>query len=236
MKAIKLLVTIMVLGLINVTCMYSVFAGPTFIEKTDNNPETYKQMVFVTNLELDDEPNFESYSNNPQLLSSDWMMFGHDEAHTRNSTSKVPINDTIFWSAVGSESSSPAIAYGLVFCGSSNFLECYYESNGTLNWRNNIGSSGAGVVASPAVADNKVYIGSGTGASDTMYCFWINNGSTVWTYPTGSSYTSPAVSNGTVYFGSQAGDLYSLSANNGALDWSVPLGVTHSSPAVMNNK
>ena len=60
--------------------------------------------------------------------------------------------------------------------------------------------------------------------------------STSWTYTTGSSvYSSPAVANGTLYVGSDDGNIYALNATTGSSIWTYPTyGSVQSSPTVAN--
>jgi len=64
------------------------------------------------------------------------------------------------------------------------------------------------------------------------------NGIKRWEYATGSQldYSTPAISNGTLYFLNDAGTLYALNASTGSLVWSYATGrsPSHSSPAVAN--
>ncbi|UCE39405.1 MAG: PQQ-binding-like beta-propeller repeat protein [Thermoplasmata archaeon] len=77
-------------------------------------------------------------------------------------------------------------------------------------------------LGSPAVVDDKVFIGSGNG----MNAFYIENGSLAWRTPTynvvpgGYGLTSaPAYSNGFIYFGGDG--FYCLYENNGTVKWFV---------------
>jgi outer membrane protein assembly factor BamB len=103
------------------------------------------------------------------------------------------------------------------------------------------------VDSSPAVVNEKVYIGSRDG---NVYCLYALNGSRKWVFPTGGHvWSSPAVANGCVYIGSQDedlptyGHLYGLNAENGHELWSITTdgGETdgsgiQSSPAIVDGK
>ncbi|MBN1280363.1 MAG: PQQ-binding-like beta-propeller repeat protein [Candidatus Thermoplasmatota archaeon] len=104
--------------------------------------------------------------------------------------------------------SSPAVGYDRVFCGSTSQLYCLNATTGWLLWQSSLGAGDTWVWSSPAVADEKVYVG---GRDGYIYCFDVWTGDTLWTYPTGVLYfpvfSSPAVANGRIYVGDSAGTL-----------------------------
>jgi hypothetical protein len=69
-------------------------------------------------------------------------------------------------------------------------------------------TTGGNVYSSPAVVDDKVYIGS----SDAyINCINATTGAYIWSYPTsGPVSSSPAVANGVVYVGSEYGQVYAF--------------------------
>ena len=85
--------------------------------------------------------------------------------------------------------------------------------------------------SSPAVADGRVYVGSG---DDKVYCLDASTGTQVWNYTTGNIVdSSPAVADGRVYVGSYDGRVYCLDASTGAQVWNYTTGnYVFSSPAV----
>jgi len=96
-------------------------------------------------------------------------------------------------------------------------------------------------LSSPAVADGKVFFGSGDG---NIYAADAESGVLQWKFHTGDVvHASPAVVNGTVYIGSWDSYLYALDAATGQLRWSLKTGEDNtihnqvgfqSSPAVVN--
>jgi outer membrane protein assembly factor BamB len=104
--------------------------------------------------------------------------------------------------------------------------------------------------SSPAVANGVVYFATdmfSLNASDgTRGCYVDFNGiaavnaitcDVLWNYTAGGTvtYSSPAIVNGVVYFGSDGGNVYALNASNGALLWRYAnSGAVQSSPAVAN--
>jgi outer membrane protein assembly factor BamB len=76
--------------------------------------------------------------------------------------------------------------------------------------------------SSPAVADGKVYFGSGDG---NVYAVDGKTGVLQWKFPTQDVvHSSPAVVNRTVYIGSWDSRLYALDAESGQLKWSFQAG------------
>jgi len=102
----------------------------------------------------------------------------------------------------GNGVSDPAVAYGKVYVGSSDFLVyCLDASSGNQIWNY---TTEAGVYSSPAVAGGCVLAGSYDG---NVYCLNATSGSEIWSYPAGvfspvnaaGSAGSPAVAGGVIY-------------------------------------
>lgn len=153
--------------------------------------------------------------------------------------------------------SSPAIAGGIVFIGSSDtYLYAVDQRTGVEKWR--FKTDGA-VSSSPAIENETVYFGSYDGS---LYALAIDTGSLKWKFahekgekrfeakgihgatpknqtipdPWDLFLSSPAVSDGSVFFGSGDGNVYSVNARTGKLKWKFTTGgVVHSSPAVAND-
>jgi len=149
--------------------------------------------------------------------------------------------------------SSPAVADGVVYFGSTDGrLYAVDAAAGTQRWKFQTGSR---VVSSPAIADGVAYFGSYDG---DFYAVDTASGHLKWKFKTGGErrfegthlhgtqpvmetmpdpfdvyLSSPAVWNGSVYFGSGDGNVYSLNASTGTLNWSYKTGdVVHASPAI----
>ena len=73
---------------------------------------------------------------------------------------------------------------------------------------------------------------------DKIYCLDANTGELIWSYTTGNNvWSSPAISNGKVYIGSQDNKIYCLDADTGQLIWTYTTGDgVSSSPAISNGK
>jgi outer membrane protein assembly factor BamB len=116
---------------------------------------------------------------------------------------------------------TPAVANGAVYISSDDGnLYALNSTNGALLW--SYPATGA-----PTVANGVVYVGGGY-----LYALNASTGSLLWKRNVYDPGSSPAVSNGAVYF-SSASSFYALNANTGDLLWS-NTGGGYSSPAVAN--
>ncbi len=189
-------------------------------------------------------------------LSQDAPMFRNDLAHTGvYDAVGVPRLTGVKWKfhSGGLVVSSPAIADGLLYVGSSDgYLYAVDLRSGAMKWKF---ATKARVVSSPAVADGVVYFGSYDG---WFYAVDASSGKLKWKFnnagerrfaashihgtlpaaeimpdPFDSYLSSPALWHGTVYFGSGDGNIYALNAANGAVQWKFKTGdVVHASPAI----
>jgi outer membrane protein assembly factor BamB len=127
----------------------------------------------------------------------------------------------------GSIESSPAVANGNVYIGSDDgYIYCLNAYTGAFVWRTFVNSDQpftyASIVlkSSPVVVGGIVYIGSLDG---NLYALDANTGGIVWkTQTKGPIESSPAVSDGAVYFNSLEPEgvaLYKVDANTGAVIW-----------------
>ena len=114
----------------------------------------------------------------------------------------------------------------------SGYSTSYAPDTNNVIW--NFTALGIGI-SYPAVADNKVYIGSG---DYNVYCLNTDTGVQVWNYTTGQDvYSSHAVADGKVYFSSWDFNIYCLDASTGAHIWNNKIGICwFSSPAVVDGK
>jgi len=95
--------------------------------------------------------------------------------------------------------------------------------------------TGEPVFSSPAVAEDKVFVGSEDGK---VYCLNAASGDLIWSYQTGDwVYSSPAVAEDKVFVGSEDGKVYCLNAASGDLIWSHETSdMVGSSPAVAGDR
>lgn len=180
------------------------------------------------------------------VSTGDWNLFSLDAATGRK-----------FWDGRNSSSgwdgsivlqSSPAVAYGKVYIGTSQHIRAYDELTGALLYEYEI--AGAALEGSPAVANGLVHIATTGGSPDLsggngIYTLFANNLTLKWVNHTPENTVmeaSPAVANGIVYITSNRanqntkGFLYAWNAATGAPLWNfhLPGGGTDSSPAVID--
>jgi eukaryotic-like serine/threonine-protein kinase len=136
--------------------------------------------------------------------------------------------------------STPAVAGGRIYFGSSDGNVYAVDLEGKLLWTAN---TGAAVSSSPAVAGGRVFVQTRKGlvlalsAEDGKVAWRAQTGEDApldWGYENGDMYvSSPAVVEGTVLLGSGDGHLYALDAETGRGKWRVETGGrVRSSPAV----
>jgi len=169
----------------------------------------------------------------------------------------VPVLHGVKWKfrTGGAIVSSPAVAGGIVYFGSSDhYLYALDEHSGVLRWKF---ATGSRVSSSPAVAGGRVYFGS---YDSTFYALDAASGALVWKFATAGErrfsgkhlhgaqpaaevmpdpfdlfLSSPVVADAVVYFGSGDGNVYALDAGSGKLRWKFPTGnVVHASPAIVD--
>jgi outer membrane protein assembly factor BamB len=123
--------------------------------------------------------------------------------------------------------SSPAVADGVVFFGTKapdSKLYAIDAYTGTPRWPptplgGGGGGGGGGILSSPAVADNLVFVGTLDGY---FYCLNATSGAPVWDYPFGGPVvSSPAVADGGVFFAAGPA-LFAREEFNGGSLWTSP--------------
>ena len=128
--------------------------------------------------------------------------------------------------------SSPAVVNKKVYVGPDDGnVYCLNTIDGSLIWETYAGGfvethfdAVTGIRSSPIVVNGRVYVGS---LDTKLYCLDANNGEIKWTYETqGPISSSPAVSDGAVYFTSQepsSGALYKINAITGEFIWKLDM-------------
>ncbi|HLJ17138.1 MAG TPA: PQQ-binding-like beta-propeller repeat protein [Bryobacteraceae bacterium] len=192
------------------------------------------------------------------LTAEDAAMFRGSLAHTGvYDAPGVPKLPSVKWKfqTGGRIISSPAVVNGTVYVGSADGnLYAIDSANGSLKWK--FATNGM-VTSSPAVSAGIVCFGSFDGS---FYAVNAATGQQVWRFDTEGErrfaaknihgiqpegeimpdfwdfyLSSPAVSDGSVYFGSGDGDVYALDVSSGLVKWKFKTGnVVHASPAIAN--
>jgi len=154
------------------------------------------------------------------------------KVHAYNATTGATV-----WTYTGPSSttySSPTVVGGVVYVALGNgYITALNAATGALKWTTNTNGS---YFQAPTVVNGLVYAG-GEGTSDSLFALNASTGAVVWTYvaDSGISSSSPAVSNGMVYFGTTGGLVYGLNAATGAKIWSYTTGTqVEATPSVFN--
>jgi outer membrane protein assembly factor BamB len=129
-----------------------------------------------------------------------------------------PATETVLWTfdvpgAGGSMSCTPAFADSLILCGGQggDGLFALNKYSGLEIWSRPIGSL---YTRNPVPDGDRVYV-----VQDSLYCFDLRDGSTLWTFDVGGQLT-PAADDSNVYIG-RAGTLYCLDKWTGNVKWEV---------------
>ncbi len=153
-------------------------------------------------------------------------------------------NGAVVWSynTGGIISSSPTVADGAVYIGTipngtASAMFALNAATGQEIWQRAINTAvdtSSPVVVSPS-GGTTPFVCAGT-TFGNISAWSIADGTKTWTFETGnSSYSSPAVSNGHLYVGSNDGCLYNLDSATGALCWYLQTGgKVVSSPTIAN--
>ncbi|MFH2137116.1 MAG: PQQ-binding-like beta-propeller repeat protein [Candidatus Omnitrophota bacterium] len=149
-----------------------------------------------------------------------------------------PENGELIWKygTYGTDSASPLVIDGKVFCGSgfeNKFVYSLDAKLGVLMWKTDTQQM---VYSSPAISGSKLYVGSDDGY---VYCLDKNSGSIKWKYNTGGGiyYASPAVANGRVYIapGNFNWSVFALDAQSGNLIWKYEVEDKKSTPTYVSS-
>lgn len=151
---------------------------------------------------------------------------------------------TIVWNyALPNVFSSVAEANSMIFAanlGPPCSVVALNMHNGHVVWSQSLDYGGS-FVASPAVADGRVFVSVLTDDYSNGYVLALNefNGHIIWrSMETGYIYSSPAVAYHKVFVGSDDNNTYAFNEKDGSLIWSYTTGdiIEASSPAVADNK
>jgi outer membrane protein assembly factor BamB len=172
----------------------------------------------------------ESVSNKPLV---DWAQFQFDACHTgynpyETILSSVNVGNLVLaweYEAVVDEiSSSPTVANGVLYFGTSEYSDLYAldARTGVHLWG---ASTNLGSVGTPAVAYGNVYVDVSTGSSGRIFAFNAANGSPLWTGGDGDIPSEVTVAHNAVYVASSHqglqsySGLYALDATTGGFVW-----------------
>lgn len=161
----------------------------------------------------------------PSLLF-DWPFYGYDKERTKTLELEQPMRPPFrkIWSLGGGVLLEfPPVLEGrsLYVLKNNATLYALNRISGKVLWRKNLGALAA---SSPAVVGGVVYVtilqrSKGTKAGRVV-ALRARDGRTQWSRPLPSrAESSPMVSNGRVWFGSENGTVYALRTRDGGVDW-----------------
>ena len=116
----------------------------------------------------------------------------------------------------------PAVSGDNVFVGGYDSILYAYDTEGQERWQEPLGGR---IVGGPAVAGGLVIAGVALdeaegGRQGALYAFETDTGDSAWSFPTdGPIWSPPAVSAGTVYFGTLGKAIFAVSVDNGQEMW-----------------
>lgn len=152
----------------------------------------------------------------------DWPMARYDEAQSGFTPQHLDLPLTLSWqhntTKFADNTSAPAVVGGVVYFASGNRLYAVDAATGALKWV--YPSSDAlsfNIKTGITVWEDLVLFG---GTDGTLYAVRAADGRTAWAFPTrGPIRSSPIVSGGTVFVGSDDNSLYALDASTGEMIW-----------------
>jgi len=157
-----------------------------------------------------------------------------------------PKDGRVHWKQrLGTALSSPTLLGDVVIVmGRDNVLRAFAQADGSPRWSTRLGEDLLMKgdprrwdywVCSPAVAEARVFVGSGDGA---VYAVDPRRGKVIWRTPTGGWVRStPAVVDGLVYVGSYDGKVHALEAETGRPRWAFDTkGAVLAAPAVKEGR
>ena len=135
---------------------------------------------------------------------------------------------------------TPAVAGDNVFVGGYDSILYAYNTEGQEIWQEPLGGR---IVGGPAVVGDLVIAGVALddaegGRQGRLYAFEADTGDSVWSFPTdGPIWSAPAVSAGTVYFGTLGKVIFAVSVDNGQEVWRFETGgAVVASPLIMGGR
>ena len=165
----------------------------------------------------------------PVVDHFEWPRYGYDAARTRDFTGSPGLHPPLRtgWRFGGNALIEfPPVIYGhaLYFIDDGATVKAVNTITGKQIWATHTGTLSAaspalavrqGLVIAPTLSTNGTHPGNGR-----IVALSIRTGHIVWSHPLPSgSESSPMVWGGNVYFGDQAGTVYSMNAANGHVNW-----------------
>lgn len=195
---------------------------------------TFQAILFASAMEI-------LAADAPATVSKSWPSFRHDLAQTGIATSALPEKLEKLWEiSLGNQIlATSAIVGDFVYVPClSGELVCVERASGKIVWKYQTveqvaaNSFAPGFKSSPTVTDDTIYLGDEDGV---FHAIERSTGKGRWKFPTGGEiYSSAAVTEGRILFGSYDNNLYCLNLD-GTQAWKFATqGYVHCAPAVMH--
>lgn len=134
-------------------------------------------------------------------------------------------------SATGARLTTPVVADGAIYVAGANGTVASYDATGTQTWRATVP---ADVAWAPTIAGDRIVVASTDGTISAL----ASNGTTAWTATVPSTETiGPQLSagNGTVFVGTDAGEVVGLAAADGDQQWATDVDGTLVTPVALSD-
>ncbi|MBD3310336.1 PQQ-binding-like beta-propeller repeat protein, partial [Candidatus Woesearchaeota archaeon] len=207
--------------------------GTLYIAMNNENPEYGRVYAlnatdggYFWNFTCDDDVQGGLIVYEGVLYFGEWHTQGESELFAVNATDGSSIWNYSIGQSTGIQN-TPAAVDGIVYFGSRNgTLFALNHTNGNQVW--NYTSQYPQydrIYSSPAVADGRLFYGLYSDAYNNMFCLNATNGSLIWNYSLGTGsvtngiFSSPAILEDLVYFGSNNDRFYALNATDGTVVW-----------------
>ena len=158
-------------------------------------------------------------------------------SYNKNTSTNIYVDNTNVVQSIGNDDDWSMFHHDLAHTG---FTSSVAPNTNNTFWNSTAGAGSCPfdslIMPSPTIVDGKVYVGAHW--ENKLYCFDALDGTELWNFTAGSYvFSTPAVTNGRVYFGSFDRKIYCLDAETGDFIWNFSASnLAWSSPAVVNDR
>lgn len=154
-----------------------------------------------------------SFASDPVVITHDTVpqpVYGESLSHPNLEVIWSILDDSDIGSAAVADTTQGIV----VFANTKGAVKAVNLQDGSLRWTVQTGGK---IYSTPAISDDKVYLGS---TDKNVYCLDLFDGTVLWTYPTRRSIVaSPTVMDNKVFIGGSDSTFRALDATNGNLLW-----------------
>lgn len=153
---------------------------------------------------------------------TDWATARYDESQTGYTPQQLTLPLTMCWqfnsSKFANNTSTPAVVGNTAYFASGDRVYAVDTATGVKKWQYPASDRlGFNVKTGITVWEDLLFFG---GTDGNIYALTIADGRPVWRYPTsGSIRSTPVISGGTMFVGSDDNSLYAIDARSGELSW-----------------